>query len=747
MKKYSFRNSLLVYVAYFLALTFPYWMHGEVAAPYRQSAEIAAPEINDAEHIENKKFSDYANGYIPELSVQMNGPRSGWLAVWTNQNELGRPLQQISGFSRAYFPSWLIAGITDNPQRFITLLSLGTCFLAGLFILMLCRELRLSPIAGLLAAGCLVGSPLFMYWLVFPMFLAVFCWSAGALYALTRLERRPDLLGGSVLTFSIYSLLMTGYPQLVIFHAYILTVYVAYLAFRHWRSTGWPPTARYLAVITSAVATGGLLAMPMLADLAYAASESARVAPETSFFTDILPKLDSPIAALRILALSLSPEIFGNPISPSHPFPYDGLSATPLVIFLTLLGLLLCLPKTWGWWLAIVVFCALAFIHPLYVFGVEHLGFNLSRNNPIYSTALPLTIIAAYGGDTLVKRLQVYQYSRPVLLSASGTIIGMLIAVGFALEQDLLIRWSVVVMTLVVSGLLAAQFDRNRPILLVTALFMVGTYISFPLMLRQEPSAIVTTSPLVKKVRDNLPPGARYAIAYPGLIELPSNLNATLSLPSIHSYNSLSSKRYHSLIGALGGEVTTYGRWNGSISPDYSGTTFWMSNIALVLSPAKLEHKNLDYLEQVGNVYLYRVASKMGCCLQVTFSPDNITTDGVQIDDPRNLSMHPSSKILDQGDLLDFNVQGSNQASLLILSQKFHRDWHAQALTTSGWSDVKTVSVNGVFQGVLLPEHTHKVHMRFRPYVRFAWIAHVFWLFMLSLLVLRSPYVSRKLLK
>jgi hypothetical protein len=109
--------------------------------------------------------------------------------------------------------------------------------------------------------------------------------------------------------------------------------------------------------------------------------------------------------------------------------------------------------------------------------------------------------------------------------------------------------------------------------------------------------------------------------------------------------------------------------------------------------------------------------------------------------------MYQPTKTLDQGDLLKFDVQGNSPASLLILSQKFHRDWHAQALTASGWTDVTTVPVNDVFQGVLLPERTQKVHMQFKPYVRFAWIAHIFWLFVLMVLVLRPPCVFKKLLK
>jgi hypothetical protein len=68
------------------------------------------------------------------------------------------------------------------------------------------------------------------------------------------------------------------------------------------------------------------------------------------------------------------------------------------------------------------------------------------------------------------------------------------------------------------------------------------------------------------------------------MIILPPNLNAELGLASVHSYNSLSSKRYHELLGTLGGEAQTYGRWNVSIDPDYSSGNFdeqYRSNIVI----------------------------------------------------------------------------------------------------------------------------------------------------------------------
>jgi hypothetical protein len=201
---------------------------------------------------------------------------------------------------------------------------------------------------------------------------------------------------------------------------------------------------------------------------------------------------------------------------------------------------------------------------------------------------------------------------------------------------------------------------------------------SYPLMLKQDPTQIAMTSPLVEQVRGNLPSGSRYAVAAPGVSVLPPNLNATLGLASMHSYNSLSSTRYHTLIKALGGEVQTYGRWNGAISPDFAGAMFWVSNISLILSPGKLVHENLESLGEESGIHLYRVVSRMGESLQVVPPQLDMSATKLLLDDPRAMVTNTPVKILDQGDVFEFEVKPS-APSLFLLSQKFHRDWEALA--------------------------------------------------------------------
>ena len=159
----------------------------------------------------------------------------------------------------------------------------------------------------------------------------------------------------------------------------------------------------------------------------------------------------------------------------------------------------------------------------------------------------------------------------------------------------------------------------------------------------------------------------------------------------------------------LGGEVLTYGRWNGAVSPDYSSSMFWMSNIGLILSPARLTHENLDFVGEEAGIHLYKVLSRMGDSLQITRS-FNFGADQMLFDDP--------VKTLDESDVLEFEVT-SGKSSILILIQKFHRDWQARALTPYSWQHANTLEINEVFQGVLLPSEALRVRLDFKPYVRY----------------------------
>jgi len=217
---------------------------------------------------------------------------------------------------------------------------------------------------------------------------------------------------------------------------------------------------------------------------------------------------------------------------------------------------------------------------------------------------------------------------------------------------------------------------------------------------------------------------------------LPPNTNGIYDLASIHSYDSLSSLRYQTLVGKLGGKFETYGRLNTTILPDYDSQAFWMSNVSLILSPAPLNHPNLENIGEEGAVQLYRVINRMGCCLQ-TMLPEQTASGTIELFDRKETTTRRPLKIKDEGDLLEIEVY-DHHPSLLVLSQQYDSNWEARTLTTSGWVRARTTSVNNVFQGVILPADTQAVQLQYLPFVRFAWVNLPFWALVLVLLALKS---------
>ncbi len=731
MKIYTYRVALFLYILLFSLLTYTYWGNGEVVGPNRQLVDLSAYDKTSDTPIENRKFGDFTQSFIPEISVHLKGDRSSWLTLWNKQNELGRPLYHLGGFSRAYSPALILSALVDNPWQYITIISLWNAFLAGLFIFLYCREIELNPLAGLIAAMTLASSPFFMYWMSFPTFLAIFCWAAGALWAVTRLAKKPELFAWTLLAFSTYSLLLTARPQGVIYQIYLLIGFALVKLFYRWKVS--PANAlQYLGILLSATLVGAMLTLPIHTDLYYSTQDSLRTTTDHSFFTAVLPKISTLTELFRFSVLSTTPELFGNPSTPDFPLNYNGLSLTPISLFFLSMSVLTVFKKTWGWWLAVVVICLFTFNSAFYTLGLNYLGFNLSRSNPLGSITLPLTLIIAYSADALIKRSRSKTLSSAIYIAVAVVLASISAGVYFGFSQTIPIHWDIVLLMLILLGLLAAQHQKTCPHLVLAALILMLATLAYPLMQHQDPSSIATTSPLVEKIRANVPTDSRYAIATPGLSMLPPNINAELGIASIHSYNSLSSKRYHRLIAALGGEVQTYGRLNTSISPDYNSPLFWMSNISVMLSPTKLYHENLAYIGEESGVYLYKVIARMGESLQILATSHTIEED-LHIKDPRIVSSHSPVKRIDQGDLLEFEVVPSVE-SVLILSQKYHHDWQAEAFVQSHWTSAKTTVINGVFQGVLIPKDAQCVRLQFKPYVRYAWIAHVFWLIMISLI-------------
>ncbi len=68
----------------------------------------------------------------------------------------------------------------------------------------------------------------------------------------------------------------------------------------------------------------------------------------------------------------------------------------------------------------------------------------------------------------------------------------------------------------------------------------------------------------------------------------------------------------------------------------------------------------------------------------------------------------------------------------------FNRYRNAEVPGEAGWAAAATLHVSGVFPGVCLPQDARQVILEFKPYVRYAWIAHIVWLSPLVTLTARA---------
>lgn len=741
----SYRGVFLLYCAIFIAVFWRVLFDHHVIAPHAMYDELGLATPASLETIENRKFSDFSNAFLPEIAQHMQGERSAWLATFTNANELGRPLHQIAGFSPSYFPTWIAFHFTDVPWTFFNLYTLSICFFSGLFFLLLCRELALHPMAGLIAAASLAFSPLFLYWISFPMFAAVYCWGCGILWSLTRLAKKADYLAWVALSFSTYSLLMTGYPQPIVFHLYLFSVYFLFLFL--WHKHPHHARLHFLLTCSSAVFVAAILVLPVYADVYLNSTLSPRAQIDTAFFTSVLPGFTTFNELFEFFFLSTVAPVFGTGTHSDFPLKYNGLSLTLFVCVFAILSFFLCLRKTLPLWIVCIILACFTLVHDLYAFGVEHLGFHLSRSTTLTPMTLPMCLILAFTADTLLKKRT--QTSKSKIFTTSVILVLILFgALIFADSNGITVSWDHVTALLTVNLLLTFAYRRHAPIFIFIALCITIFFTTKPLILSQDRDRLANSSPLLSLITENLEQHQRLALLVDRRDILPANLNALFGISSVHSYNSLSSSRYHQAIENLGGKVIAFGRRNMFIQPDLNSHDFWLSNIGLVISDHAHTNAELELIGQHDTLYVYRVKQTMGQAVITSIEESMLQDLELTVTDGMREHSQVISPERDQADLLQFDVahtlSETGRSSLLIVSLKHYPQWQAEAQINDQWRDIDTLRVNDAYLGIVIPEQANKLRLTFKTYSKLAYLGHLFWSLILVSLIITTLYNYRK---
>jgi hypothetical protein len=685
---------------------------GQAIFPHANDRELGAPPTVDAGRPSSRKHSDASSQFVPELHHQLTGDRSGWISVWNPHVELGRPTAHMSAISPAFWPTRLLSWLSGDAFRVYTWLSMLAIASTCLFAMLLLRAEGLAAPAAL-AGALTIGLGVFAsYWATFALFVFGLAWTLAWLW-LNRLwlaRRDPLALLGVVV--AVQALLLSAYPQQIVWHVGFVVLYTLHAASAG--EGGLRARLPALAWIAIAAVLGVLAAAPVYVDLALDAARSARLDAPVEFFQQVLPRVDGLADALAQMSQLYDASLYGDAFDPRRTPAFDGLSLTPLVVFGIAAA---CAERYWrrDWPLELFVGVALVatYSSAAYGLGVESGVLGLSRFVPLAGALVPIAILAARGFDALLRDPS----PRPRL--AVGFLAGtaLLLCASEAFGSAPLIGSGVVAAA---SFAAAAAIFALRPsgrLLVAIALASVFVY-ARPLLLVRPIDEIRTDSALVQALHRATSDGSRFA--WVDRFVIPSNQETLLGLRSVHTYNSLSSRAYQrwtrrvSARGAISqGRSFQVIDGTARLSP----RELRQADVGVLVAPVRLDAALARPVARSGPLWIHRsVVPPVEGGQAETWS--RALEGGAVLSDEEFDSAREVEFLEASDDHVRIRVASSDATTLVWVGWQFHPRWIARG----GGRHLETLIVDDLFQGVLVPAGVEEVELRFEPWVRWAWV-------------------------
>ncbi|MBI5363188.1 MAG: hypothetical protein HZA53_08415 [Planctomycetes bacterium] len=730
------RGAQLFLALALLACFAPLLLRGHVVFPHDNALQVGLGGDGSGDgETANLRFSDQSSFYVPELHAHLTAPRSGWIATWTDAVQMGRPLTHLSGFSPAYPPTWILMRFTNDAFTLYTWLAVLTVAATAFFAFAFFRALALEPwvcAAGACAAG--LSLPV-LYWLTFLMNVSGFCWTFCLLWLLTRYVERPTRATWLGLGAATALLLLSGYPQQVVWYAAYLAPWTIARVFQ--RVPEKRDRFTRLVAITLAGVVGVMAASPVLLDVALALSRSARIEPDPEFFAAALPTLGHWRDVAAQAALLVDPRLVGNAIEPGFPFLFSGVAFGALFLLAVLLSW-----RRGAWrehlpsYAVALAGLAMFFWPAFYLFGVEHLGLRFSPMVPTWGALVPVLVCGTMGLDALLRDPP---RGRGVLcVGVLAALFALRACVAKLVPAGSGGTWWVVP-GLAAAGLAALFFVRRG--WAVAAVVAAGAFLEGRELVLERPRAgIHVDSPLVTGLRERLAEGGRYALVgeQPKYV-LPANQELLLGLSSPHSYDSLSPREYQEWTLRISKEGTRrFGRRFNRIADDarLASGELEKAGITHVLSARPLSVPSWKPDAQLGPFRVYATGADATRALLLPAqrfqrSGANATTMGAWTRaDAEAVQSHGP-----RGDEHALWFERTEGERLLVLRRQFHPQWKA-------WTDpvqfrcgvfptppvcapLECVLVDGFYQGVIVPAGVDDVLLEFRPWARWAWVPWV----------------------
>jgi hypothetical protein len=726
------RQAAALVIGILLAVAAVASFRGALVYPHDNSLELAAPPLDAPDRLSNRLFSDLSSTMVPELAVHLRDDQSSWLATWNPHVELGRPMFQVNGLSKAFLPTHLLFFVSSDPFVVHTLLvGLALVGIAA-FGYGFCASQGLSPAACATAAITASLSIWLAFWSCFVMFLWGSCWMLALLWALARFLARASLANALFVVFAAHALALSSYPQLTVWALYLATTFTAV---RLWQRddplAGKLRTAGQLAGL-SLVAL--LSVAPVFADVALDAARSARGNYTPAFYLRWLPELASWRDAATFASRSFEAFWFGNPVSPDYPHPtFWGFSLGAPVAALAAASLLPRIARrAWGWQLACAI-CLLLTIWPEgYLFAVEHLGLSLSRWTPLRSAHVPVAILAAYTVEAIPRASP----RERIAALALGCLPLLLALPGAVLQRADLQPSSLAVSGIALVATLAYLASARRAALALTlAAFALG-YAPRMWLIRSA-DEIQRSSSLVETIAAQTPTGARFAKV--GTQVIPPNQEGLLGLRSIHSYDSLAPRAFADWAWRQDGRgmINKRRRFPDLRNADtLTASGLARAGVGTLVSSKRLPRALGRVVGREARLWIHR--NPEAPLLETQVAAWSSNDRGVWLA-PGDRGDWPVTRIRDHSDRLVFSTTPVPRESLLFVSQQAHPHWRA----FSGDEALATTVVDGLFLGVRLPPRTATVELRFLPWVRWSWIPQLGFVLLASGLAVRTIRRSR----
>ncbi|MBI2309844.1 hypothetical protein HYU89_03010 [Candidatus Collierbacteria bacterium] len=284
-----------------IIFSYPFFFQGRIPAPLDFLVNFYAPwDTYYDSPVKNPSLSDVVAQIIPWKIFNGQELRAGRIPLWNPYNLTGAP--HLGNWqSGVLYPTTLLFLIFPDPIAW-SLHVLLQPLLAGIFMILFLRQLKISPLASLLGAIVFAYGGFMTSWFEWGTLGHALLWLPLALYGILRTKDEGRRTKISALTiFSLTMSLLAGHPQTSI---YVMIAVIGYYLYKNIRNDN---KLSLFLVSCSLFLIPILLAAPQVFPSIQVYSESARNLVDGRSWAKAF--LIKPADFLTFLA----PDFFGNP--------------------------------------------------------------------------------------------------------------------------------------------------------------------------------------------------------------------------------------------------------------------------------------------------------------------------------------------------------------------------------------------------------------------------------------------------